>query len=68
MMNGSDPEAWKEYMKREEIMQKHRFDRDEASSKALRRLRVALREDQQNRLPGLATAGQKDDETNMYYP
>lgn len=67
MEMGNDPDAWKEYMKREEVMAKHRFDRDEVSAKALRRIRVALSKEQIDRLPGLATADHREEDVS-YYP
>jgi hypothetical protein len=66
MEMGNDPDAWKEYMKREEVMAKHRFDRDEVSAKALRRIRVALSKEQIDRLPGLATADHREEEASFY--
>jgi hypothetical protein len=64
---GGDQEAWQEHMKLEEKLAKHRFERDEASAKALRKLRTILRPEQANRLPGLATV-EHDNEPQYSYP
>ncbi len=58
MEEGNDPERWKDYMKLQQEQAKHRFDRDEASAKAIRRIRSILSAEQAAFVPGLDKADQ----------